>query len=167
MRETVSSVSPLAQEHPEWLARRADGELQPIVEAHQGQAQYILDVTHPGARQWLRDLLHRLTEEWGYDFIKTDFSEWTLLSQERYFDPTASASRAYRIGVEAMRQGMGALRHMLDCGPGPSALGLIDSMRIELTARFRKTLSGTSTRATLTAPGRQSPNATTSTSVPG
>lgn len=128
----ISANSPVAREHPDWLVHRANGEIQQIAADHQGQAQYILDVTQPGARQWLRDLFHTISEDWGYDFIKTDFSDWTLLAAERFHNPAVSTSEAYRDGVAAMREGMGPQRHLLDCGPAPTVTGLIDSMRIEL-----------------------------------
>lgn len=128
----VSAHSPLAKEHPEWLAHRANGEIQPIVPAHQPQAQYILDTTHPGAKQWLGNLFRTFTGDWGYHFIKTDFMEWTLLSAERFHVPSISTAAAYRAAVETQREAMGPNRHLLDCGPGPTVAGLIDSMRIGL-----------------------------------
>lgn len=128
----ISASTDVAKNHPDWLLHDVNGKVQPIEQGHQGQAQNILDVTHPAARQWLSDLLRTITVDWGYDFIKTDFVEWTLLAAQRYHDPTASRARAYRLGTQAMRDAMGPTRHLLDCGPGPEVVGLIDSMRIEL-----------------------------------
>ncbi|HOW72246.1 MAG TPA: alpha-galactosidase [Phycisphaerae bacterium] len=128
----ISADTDVAKKHPEWLVQGPDGEPQRIVPEHQQQAQYILDVTHPGARKWLEGLFHTLAREWGYDFIKTDFVEWTLLAAERYADPTVSKAQAYRTGCQIMREAIGPDRHLLDCGPGPVVVGLIDSMRIEL-----------------------------------
>lgn len=128
----ISAGTDVAENHPAWLLHDAEGKVQKIVEAHQGQAQYILDVTHPEARKWLFELFSTLTTDWGYDFIKTDFVEWTLLSAQRYHDQSASKARAYRLGAQTMREAMGPHRHLLDCGPGPEVVGLIDSMRIEL-----------------------------------
>ncbi len=128
----ISADTAIATEHPDWLVHDLDGRPQPIVPHHQPQAQYILDVTHPQARRWLADLFRTLTQEWGYDFVKTDFVEWTILAARRYHDPAMSKAAAYRLGCQVMRDAMGPDRHLLDCGPGPIALGLIDSMRIEL-----------------------------------
>lgn len=128
----ISADTEVAKNHPDWLLRDVDGNVQKIDPAHQGQAQYILDVTHPAARQWLFDLFRTITTDWGYDFIKTDFVEWTLLAAQRYHDASASKARAYRLGAQTMRDAMGKSRHLLDCGPGPEVVGLIDSMRIEL-----------------------------------
>lgn len=128
----ISENAPIAKEHPEWLAHRADGSLQRIEPAHAGQAQLILDVTHPQARKWLAALVVKITHDWGYDFIKTDFVEWTLLAQEKFHDPTLTKAQAYRSGDGIIRLVMGRDRHLLDCGPGNEAVGLIDSMRIGL-----------------------------------
>jgi hypothetical protein len=43
-----------------------------------------------------------------------------------------SKAAIYRRGCEIMREAMGPRRRLLDCGPGPVTVGLIDSMRIEL-----------------------------------
>jgi len=128
----ISAQAAVAREHPEWLAHDSAGQLQPIVPEHQQQAQYILDVTHPQARQWLSDLFRTVSRDWGYDFIKTDFVEWTILATGRYHDPSVSKAQAYRLGCQVMREAMGPDRHLLDCGPAPMAVGLIDSMRIQL-----------------------------------
>ncbi len=125
----VSEHAPLVQTHPEWLAHDAAGNLQ--ITASTRGARYILDITHPGARQWLRELIETIVNVWGYDFIKIDFVEWTLLAIERYYDPTVSRAQAYRLGTETIRAAMGPQRHLLDCGPGPVTVGLIDSLRIE------------------------------------
>lgn len=125
----VSEHAALAQTHPEWLAHDAAGQLQTTASTR--GARYILDITHPGARQWLYGLIETMANVWGYDFIKIDFVEWTLLAIERYYDPTVSRAQAYRLGIETIRAAMGPQRHLLDCGPGPVVVGLIDSMRIE------------------------------------
>ena len=132
----ISADTDVAKKHPEWLVQDANGEPQRIVPEHQQQAQFILDVTHAGARKWLEELFRTITKDWGYDFVKTDFVEWTILAAEKYSDPTVSKAQAYRMGCQIMREAMGAERHLLDCGPAPMAVGLIDSMRIELDRPF-------------------------------
>jgi alpha-galactosidase len=128
----ISKDTDVAKNHPDWLLRDPNGKIQDIEPAHQGQAQYILDITHPGARQWFSDLFHTITRDWGYEFVKTDFVEWTVLSAQRYHDPHVTKAQAYRLGCQLMRDAMGPDVQLLDCGPGPTAVGLIDSMRIEL-----------------------------------
>jgi hypothetical protein len=124
----ISADADIVQQHPEWLAHDAAGNLQ---ETASTRARYILDITHPGARQWLYQVFQTLGPVWGYDFIKIDFVEWTLLAIERYYDPTVSRAQAYRLGFETMRAAVGPDCHLLDCGPGPVTVGVIDSMRIE------------------------------------
>jgi hypothetical protein len=124
----VAEQATIVQQHPEWLAHDAAGNLQTTAST---RAIYILDITHPGAQRWLRQVFEKIAQVWGYDFIKIDFVEWTLLAIQRYYDPTLSRAQAYRLGFEIMRAAIGPHRHLLDCGPGPETVGLLDSMRIE------------------------------------
>jgi hypothetical protein len=124
----VSEPASLVQQHPEWLAHDAAGALQ---ETASTRAKYILDITHPGAQRWLQHWFETIAQVWGYDFIKIDFVEWTILAIARYYDPHLSRAQAYRLGFDIMRTALGPHRHLLDCGPGPATVGLLDSMRIE------------------------------------
>jgi alpha-galactosidase len=124
----IAEHADLVQRHPEWLAHDASGNLQATAST---RVRYILDITHPGAQRWLQQLFETIAHEWGYDFIKIDFVEWTLLAIAHYYDPTMSRAQAYRLGFEIMRRAIGPHRHLLDCGPGPETVGLLDSMRIE------------------------------------
>ncbi len=126
----ISENTDIARNHQDWLARDAAGNLQTV--GASGRAKYILDIAHPGACQWLRDLFTTVTHDWGYDFIKIDFVEWSLLAVEQYHDPGMSKAQVYRLANQTIREAIGPDRHLLDCGPGPVAVGLIDSMRIEL-----------------------------------
>jgi Melibiase len=137
----IAEGTEVHRQHPDWLIHRVDGKLKQIgpgvVEGSKEAEQqtlklYALDITNPGAADWLRRLFDTVANDWGYDFIKIDFVEWTLLAAERYYDPTVTKAAIYRRGCEIMRQAMGPHRHLLDCGPGPVTVGLIDSMRIEL-----------------------------------
>jgi hypothetical protein len=137
----IAAGTAVHQEHPDWLIRHADGNLKQIgpgliegsKEAERQKPKlYALDITHPGAAAWLRKLFYTVANDWGYDFIKIDFVEWSLLAAERYYDSTFTKAAAYRRGFEIMRETIGPRRHLLDCGPGPVTVGLLDSMRIEL-----------------------------------
>lgn len=131
-------------QHQDWLITGADGKVKqcggglstpqagPYGVPSLMKKIYGLDITVPAAAAWLRDLFKRVSADWGYDFIKIDFVEWTLLSAERYHDPTVSQAAAYRRGFELMREGIGPSRHLLDCGPMNNTVGLLDSARIEL-----------------------------------
>jgi hypothetical protein len=137
----ITEGTEIHRNHPDWLIHRVDGKLKQIgpglVEGskeaeRQTPKLYALDITNPGAADWLQRLFDTVANDWGYDFIKIDFVEWTLLAAERYYDPTVTKAAIYRRGCEIMRQAMGPHRHLLDCGPGPVTVGLLDSMRIEL-----------------------------------
>ena len=137
----ISEPTEVFQKHPEWLLRHLDGRLRRVGPwpsedsdwaRQETPKRYGLDITHPGAAKWLHNLFDTVAHEWGYDLVKIDFVDWSLLAAERYQDPSVSRAAAYRKGVEIMRQALGPDRHLLDCGPGPVSVGLLDSMRIEL-----------------------------------
>jgi alpha-galactosidase len=137
----ISEPTEVFQQHPDWLLRHPDGRLKrvgpwPSEDSDWARGEkikrYGLDITHPQAAEWLFELFDTVANRWGYDLIKIDFVDWSLLSVDRYYDPTVSRAAAYRKGFEIMRQAIGTERHLLDCGPGPVTVGLLDSMRIEL-----------------------------------
>jgi len=137
----ISEPTALFQKHPEWLLRHPDGRLRRVGPwpnedsdwaRNENPKRYGLDITHPGAAAWLADLFDTVANRWGYEMIKIDFVDWSLLAAHRYHDPAVTRAQAYRKGVEIMRRAMGPKCHLLDCGPGPVSVGMLDSMRIEL-----------------------------------
>jgi hypothetical protein len=141
----VSEHSAVFRRHPEWLVRRRDGSLQRIgnwesessTEALRETTKcYCLDITHPEAAAWLRDLFDTIARRWGYELIKIDFMAWSILAAQRYHDPTRSSAEVYRHGLKIMRAAAGEGCHILECGPGNTTVGLIDSMRIEADTNY-------------------------------
>ena len=128
----ISEPAELYQKHPEWMLREPDGRLKQVMSGAGNIKRFALDITHPGAAQWLYQLFDTVANQWGYELIKIDFVDWSLLSAERYHDASVSRAEAYRKGIEIMRRAIGPKCHLLDCGPGPVSVGLLDSMRIEL-----------------------------------
>ena len=137
----ISEPAEVFQKHPEWLLRHPDGRLRRVGPwpsedsewaRNENPKRYGLDITHPGAAAWLAELFDTVANRWGYEMIKIDFVDWSLLQAERYHDPNVTRAQAYRKGVEIMRLAMGPKCHLLDCGPGPVSVGMLDSMRIEL-----------------------------------
>jgi hypothetical protein len=125
--------------------RRRDGSLQRIGnwenESSPGALgetvkRYCLDVTHPEAAEWLRGLVETIARRWGFEMIKLDFMAWSILAAERYHDSTVSSAEAYRRGLAIMRAAAGDRCHILECGPGNTTVGLIDSMRIEADINY-------------------------------
>jgi hypothetical protein len=140
----VSEPTEVFQKHPDWLLKKADGSLKRIGNWDEGSEppadenpkRYGLDITHPEAAKWLRDLIDTIASEWGYEMIKIDFMAWSILAAERYYDPTLSSAQAYRKGLEIMRKAAGDKCHILECGPGATTVGLIDSMRLEADVNY-------------------------------
>lgn len=141
----ISEPAELFRQHPEWLLHRRDGALQRIgtwedehseAARNENPKRYGLDLTHPGAAAWFRDLFAMISHRWGYEMIKIDFVAWSILAAEKYHDPTRSSAEIYRRGVEIMREAVGQDCHILECGPGATTVGLIDSMRIEVDINY-------------------------------
>jgi Melibiase len=137
----ISEPTELFHKHPDWLIRHPDGRLKRVgpwpsedtdLARNENPKRYGLDITHPEAAKWLYDLFDKVANTWGFKMIKIDFVDWSLLSADQYHDPTVSRAAAYRKGFEIMRKAIGPDCHLLDCGPGPVTVGLLDSMRIEL-----------------------------------
>jgi len=140
----ISEPTEVFQKHPDWLLKKADGNIKRIGNWEEGAEppadenpkRYGLDITHPDAAKWLHDLIDRIANDWGYEMIKIDFMAWSILAAERYYDPTLSSAQVYRKGLEIIRRAAGDKCHILDCGPGSTTIGLIDSMRIEADVNY-------------------------------
>lgn len=102
-----------------------------------------MDVSHPEARQWLRNLARTLVEKWGYEYLKLDFITQDWLGQNgfemqyagthpvRPFDDSLTNVQAFRMALEAIREGAGEKCFLLGCNclHGP-AFGLVDGNRM-------------------------------------
>lgn len=122
----VHERSALFRAHPDWLLRDETG--QPVLAAmNWGGKVYALDVTRPAVQDWLLALMSRV-RRWGYEYLKLDFLYAAALPAKRYAD--MSREKAYRLGLEVLRQGMGDA-FFLACGaPIIPSLGLCDAIRI-------------------------------------
>lgn len=116
--------SQLAREHPEWMAPPSrKGRL--IV----GDNTWIVDITAPGAYAYVRDLCRKITHEWGYDgIVEADFAYYELLA-ERYTDPSVTGVAALRMGMEAIREGMGPDKFLMGTIPHHVTGPLSDGVR--------------------------------------
>ncbi|MDL2344006.1 alpha-galactosidase [Deinococcus sp. MIMF12] len=123
----AAPTSRLAAEHPEWLLRGEDG--QPLLAGHNwGGPNHALDTTHPEVLTWLRDLAATV-RGWGYPYLKLDFLFGGALPGVRH-DPAVSRAGAYRMGLQALRDGAGEDAFLLGCGaPLAASVGLLDAMR--------------------------------------
>ncbi|MFN7997579.1 MAG: glycoside hydrolase family 36 protein [Bryobacteraceae bacterium] len=139
----ITDGTEVQRTHPDWLIKDSAGE--PKICGGQQAAEdvggygfwsfhkkiYGLDITHPGAAEWHRKLFEKVASDWNYDFVKIDFVEWTLLAAGRYHDPKFGRAGAYRRGFQIIRDAIGPNRHLLDCGPPNTTVGILDSVRIE------------------------------------
>jgi alpha-galactosidase len=123
----VGSKSALAAVHPEWLVRDACGE--PVSAGHILRDQgWALDVSHPGASAYLRDVFGTM-RSYGVDIFKLDFIYAGALEGRRH--ELLTGVEAYRLGLQLVREAVGADALLLGCGaPLLPSVGLVDAMRI-------------------------------------
>jgi hypothetical protein len=121
---TVNVETPLAKEHPEWLA--GPGMLGKSLLA---EDERILDITAPGAYDQVRSVYRKITDEWGYDgLVEIDFV-YHLLAAKTYADPKATRAEALRKGIEAIREGAGPETFIMGVAPFPITGMVADGMR--------------------------------------
>ena len=118
----VAPDSDVAAAHPDWLL---DG----VVALHNwGQDIRILDVTHPDAAEHLSAVYRRLREQ-GFTYHKLDFLFAGAMEGPRQAD--AGGLDAYGLGLDIIREALGAEATILGCGaPLLPSIGRVDAMRI-------------------------------------
>jgi len=126
----VAENSAVAGRHPDWLVRRPDG--LPVRSAYNpqwGGWAHALDTTHPGALDYLRSTFTALRAE-GFDYHKIDFCYAAAAPGLRH-DGSATRAGALRLGLQAVRDGIGDDAFLLGCGcPFGPAVGVVDAMRV-------------------------------------
>lgn len=123
--------------------------------------RYFLDASHPKARKYLYDLFKMMADDWGYDYFKIDgqadvSANYTIHHQQMHDPGVAGADvealgpqsergdlrrlywnqhlcdgEAYRLGLRAIRDAIGAHRFLLGCGGTPlvNGIGFTDGSR--------------------------------------
>ena len=126
----VSEISPIYLNYPEWLLEDENGEKIMVWDnPNWGGKIYILDPSHPEAYQWLVDIFSSITNVWNYDYVKIDFLYYATLGKRYYRNVTPI--EAYRLGLRAIREGVGSEKFILGCGaPLFPSIGFVDGMRI-------------------------------------
>ena len=122
----VNSYNPLYLEHPEWFARRKDG--QPHIDALAYGPMAYLDVTQPAVLDHIRSIFTRLKGV-GFEYFKVDFGQ-CILNAERFADETVSRVDLLRRAFTTIREAIGPDAYLLSCGtPYESVLGCVDAVR--------------------------------------
>jgi len=104
----VSERSWIYTHHPEWLVHNAQGEPIHIGVVTEGLDRlYALDTTHPDAQAYLRSTYSTLVNRWGIRYIKMDFMEDSAV-EGFYHVPQTTALEAQRIGIQTIRDAVGA-----------------------------------------------------------
>lgn len=125
----IAATHPVAQEHPEWLLRGADGKPHNCYNWFWAPfcPIYALDVSHPGAQAWLRENFTRLAEK-GVRYVKWDFAGvGTNPALRGRHDPRLINTRAREAVRTAFRIAQDALETvhpdalMMDCSGTDSA----------------------------------------------
>ena len=119
----------MVEEHPEWLLTDSGGER---INFYMNDADHwVLDPTVPGACDYLEREFRRVAEEWGFEYCKFDFMRAVFEADDIDFhDPTKTRFEAYRMGLAAIRRGVGPDTYVSVCGGHYEAsLGLADSQR--------------------------------------
>lgn len=123
----VNSYTPLYRDQPEFFAREKDGSPK-ITPMSYGPMAY-LDTTHPQVCELLEETFSRL-RACGIEYFKIDFLV-NLLDCVRFHDPTVPRGEIVRLGVEAIRRGIGNDAYLQACGaPFESVIGLVDAARV-------------------------------------
>ena len=127
----AAESSAIVRAHPDWVPRHPPtGKPSKAMynPAWDGWA-LALDTTNPAVLDHLRSTFATL-REWGFGYHKIDFCYSAALQAERH-DPTKTRAEALRMGLEAVREGIGDDAYLLGCGcPFGPAIGLVDAMRV-------------------------------------
>lgn len=126
----VAESSSLYKNHRSWLLRDERDSLKEFfTNDWWGGRIFSLDPTIPEVQEWLEELFFTITTRWGYDYVKIDFLY--LAAEGGMYRKNVSPTQAYRMGLDAVRKGVGSERFILGSGaPVGSSIGYIDGMRI-------------------------------------
>lgn len=121
----VDENGPIGRDHPDWVLGRAMHN--PVWWGGWARA---LDTTNPAVLDHITSTLAALTAQ-GFDYHKVDFLYAAALLAARRFNPTRTRAEALRMGLEAVRRGVGDDAFLLGCGsPFGPAVGVVDAMRV-------------------------------------
>lgn len=133
--------------------------------------RYVLDATSPKSQKYLRDMFRMFADDWGYDYFKLDgqpnIPEQYTIYHSQLYDPSVAKpdtdalgpqesrgkprdlyqnqaiadGEAYRLGLRAIREGIGPHRFLLGCGGTVllNEVGIMDGARTgaDVSANWR------------------------------
>jgi alpha-galactosidase len=113
--------SRLLAEHPDWALGQAMHN--PV---WWGGWAFALDTTNPAVLDHITETMAALTAQ-GFDYHKVDFLYAAALPASR----SCTRAESLRMGLEAVRRGIGDDAFLLGCGsPFGPAVGIVDAMRV-------------------------------------
>jgi alpha-galactosidase len=90
----------------------------------------MLDGTHPAARSHLTSVFRTMRQEWRCRYFKLDANVWGAIPAGNRYDTNATSVQAYRLGMEAVLEGVEDA-FVLGCNaPMWPSLGLVHAMRV-------------------------------------
>ncbi|USD40170.1 alpha-galactosidase [Vibrio sp. SCSIO 43135] len=125
--------SKVFKQHPNWFVRHPNGELLKAEDVTYGGWRctpwYVLDTSHPEVQEHLTHVVRVMREEWGVELFKLDANYWGTLKGKRHVSGVTGV-QAYRLGMEAIAEGVKDA-WLLGCNaPMWPSLGLVDAMRV-------------------------------------
>ena len=138
----TQSDEKLFNDNPDMFVRRDDGtgpganlDIHPDGLVYQWPGMYHIDNTSKKGQEYLTKFTKMLCEEWGYDYLKIDGTSVCAMVHDQYRknleNPSIDGERAYRKGLEIIKNVMGPQRYLLNCvcGCGWAGFGLSEGMR--------------------------------------
>lgn len=145
----ADKTSNLYKEHPDWFLKDQDGEtICQAIDKKDTYMQYIyFDYSNPEVCAYMKNVLKTIHTKWGYSYFKIDFIRYglleTILAEHgkdnqkgikkvtaiKAFDNSITSIERTRLGLKAMREGMGDA-FFLACSSvfGPT-IGIVDGIR--------------------------------------
>lgn len=125
----VSPTSELVKSHPQWVLRTSGGEHYTF--RMNNMDHLVIDPTYPGVLDHLEESFRKLSEEWGFSYFKFDFMRAVFLEGDyRFYNPAVNRLEAFRMGLEAIRRGVGNEAYISVCGGHyGGSLGIANSQR--------------------------------------
>lgn len=122
---TVNVNTPLAKEHPDWLVAPVG-----LGKSMLADDERILDVTVPEAKEYVKALFKKIAREWGFDaLVEADFV-YHLMFAEKFADAKVTRVEALRVGMTAIREGIGPGKFLMSMPPLPVTGVFVDGARI-------------------------------------